>query len=137
MFSGEYCETFKTSCFFRAPLAAASEIEEIRDNSLHQLQPQMTHINNQENVTPQNIFNSLVHMYESSESHFFKIFIRKPLGLNVFVESSRATIFSLGLKSYRSSRPEVLYKKSVLKNFLKLTGKHLFQCLFFKYYKFV
>lgn len=49
--------------FYRAPLAAASEIEEIRDNSLHQLQPQMTHTNNQENLISQNILNSLVHMY--------------------------------------------------------------------------
>ena len=32
---------------------------------------------------------------------------------------------------YRSSRPEVLYKKSVLRNFRKITGKHLCQSLFF------
>ena len=32
---------------------------------------------------------------------------------------------------FRSSRPEVFYKKGVLRNFAKLTGKHLFQRLFF------
>ena len=31
----------------------------------------------------------------------------------------------------RSSRPEVFYKKGVLKNFAKFTGKHLYQSLFF------
>ena len=32
---------------------------------------------------------------------------------------------------FRSSRPEVLYKKGVLRNFAKFTGKHLCQSLFF------
>ena len=32
---------------------------------------------------------------------------------------------------YRSSRPEVLCKKGVLRNFTKFTGKHLCQSLFF------
>ena len=32
---------------------------------------------------------------------------------------------------YRSSRPEVFFKKSVLRNFAKFTGKHLCQSLFF------
>ena len=31
----------------------------------------------------------------------------------------------------KSSRPEVFYKKAVLKNFAKVTGKHLCQSLFF------
>ena len=31
----------------------------------------------------------------------------------------------------RSSRPEVFYKKGVLRNFAKFTGKHLCQSLFF------
>ena len=31
----------------------------------------------------------------------------------------------------RSSRPEVFCKKGVLRNFAKLTGKHLYQSLFF------
>ena len=31
----------------------------------------------------------------------------------------------------RSSRPEVFYKKGVLRNFTKFTGKHLCQSLFF------
>ena len=34
------------------------------------------------------------------------------------------------LESYRSSSPEVFYKKGVLKYFEKLTGKHLRQSLF-------
>ena len=33
---------------------------------------------------------------------------------------------------YRSSRPEVFYKKGVPSNFAKLTGKYLCQSLFFK-----
>ena len=32
---------------------------------------------------------------------------------------------------YKSSRPEVFFKKGVLKNFTKFTGKHLCQSLFF------
>ena len=32
----------------------------------------------------------------------------------------------------RRSRPEVVCKKSALKDFVKLTEKHLCQCLFFK-----
>ena len=32
---------------------------------------------------------------------------------------------------FRSSRPEVFYKKGVLRNFIKFTGKHLCQSLFF------
>ena len=34
-------------------------------------------------------------------------------------------------KKFRSSRPKVFYKKGVLKNFTKFTGKHLCQRLFF------
>ena len=33
-------------------------------------------------------------------------------------------------KNYRSSRLEVFFKKGYLKNFAKLTGKHLSQSLF-------
>ena len=33
------------------------------------------------------------------------------------------------LMNVRSSRPEVFYKKGVLKNFAKFTGKHLCQAL--------
>ena len=33
---------------------------------------------------------------------------------------------------FRSSRPEVFYKKGVLKNFAKFTGKHLRQSLFYR-----
>ena len=35
------------------------------------------------------------------------------------------------LTESRSSRPEVFYKKGVVKNFAKFTGKHLCQSLFF------
>ena len=35
------------------------------------------------------------------------------------------------VKSIRSSLPEVISKKGVLKNFAKFTGKHLCQNLFF------
>ena len=35
------------------------------------------------------------------------------------------------LKFGRSNRPEAFCKKGVLKNFIKFTGKHLFQSLFF------
>ena len=34
-------------------------------------------------------------------------------------------------KIFKSSRPEVLSKKGVLRNFTKFTGKHLCQSLFF------
>ena len=34
-------------------------------------------------------------------------------------------------RCFRSSRPEVFCKKRVLRNFVKLTGKHLYQSLFF------
>ena len=37
-----------------------------------------------------------------------------------------------GNKKVRSSRPDVLCKKCVLRNFAKFTGKHLCQRLFFK-----
>ena len=32
---------------------------------------------------------------------------------------------------FRRSRPEVFYKKNVLRNFAKFTGKHLWQSLYF------
>ena len=35
------------------------------------------------------------------------------------------------IASIKSSRPEVLSKKCVLKNFVKCTGKHSFLCFFF------
>ena len=36
-----------------------------------------------------------------------------------------------GSAQYRSSRPEMLCKKGVLRNFTKFKGKHLCQSLFF------
>ena len=41
----------------------------------------------------------------------------------------KSNIFSF--ISFRSSRPEVFYKKGVLRNFVKFTGKHLCLTLFF------
>ena len=35
------------------------------------------------------------------------------------------------ITGFRSNRPEVFYKKGVLRNFAKFTGKHLCQSLFF------
>ena len=35
------------------------------------------------------------------------------------------------MRLLRSSRPGVFYKRVVLRNFPKITGKHLFQSLFF------
>ena len=43
----------------------------------------------------------------------------------------QGTVKSLSISYYRSSRPEVFCKKGVLRNFAKLTGKHLCQGLFF------
>ena len=41
------------------------------------------------------------------------------------------SLLELSIFSYRSSRPEVFCIKGVLRNFRKLTGKHLCQSLFF------
>ena len=41
------------------------------------------------------------------------------------------TIRPIKIGTSRSSLPEVFYKKGVLRNFAKLTGKHLCQSLFF------
>ena len=38
---------------------------------------------------------------------------------------------SVSCVDFRSSRPEVFYKKRVLRDFAKFTGKHLCQSLFF------
>ena len=40
-------------------------------------------------------------------------------------------VLSSSLPTYRSSRPEVFYKKGVLRNFAKFTRKHLCHSLFF------
>ena len=37
----------------------------------------------------------------------------------------------MNVSVFRSSRPEVFWKKGVLRNFAKFTGKHLCQSLFF------
>ena len=43
----------------------------------------------------------------------------------------RSIVFVFLSYDFRSSRPEVLCKKGVLTNFIKFTGKHLCQSLFF------
>ena len=37
----------------------------------------------------------------------------------------------LNLKNFRNSRPDMFYEKGVLRDFVKFTGKHLGQSLFF------
>ena len=39
-------------------------------------------------------------------------------------------LIASGCSSFRSSRPDVFYKKGALRNFTKFTGKHLCQSLF-------
>ena len=45
---------------------------------------------------------------------------------------AKSGIYILGEKTthYRSSCPEVFYKRGVPRNLVKFTGKHLFQSLF-------
>ena len=47
------------------------------------------------------------------------------------IKGLRAFQKHFNLTTYRSSRPEVFCKKSVLRNFAKFKGKHLYQSLFF------
>ena len=47
------------------------------------------------------------------------------------VFSWESVVFEYVETTYRSSRPEVFFKKGVLRNFAKFTGKHLRQGLFF------
>ena len=54
-------------------------------------------------------------------------------GMGARMKSSAAMLKPVKvMMNVRSSRPEVLYKKDVLKNFAKFTGKPLCQSLFFK-----
>ena len=57
----------------------------------------------------------------------FKMRNLRGLKNDIFDQKSRGFFQSLAL---RSSCPEVLYKKVLLHNFKKLTGKHLFRSLF-------
>ena len=50
---------------------------------------------------------------------------------NIIYWGKKKKKYSGGSSSSRRSRPEVFCKKSVLINFAKFTGKHLFQKLFF------
>ena len=49
-----------------------------------------------------------------------------PMNLALYIHPSNATF-----QKWRSSRPDVLFKNGVLRNFAKFTGKHLCQSLFF------
>ena len=55
--------------------------------------------------------------------------MRKLSGIN-FNYTCRLHLI-LVIRVYRSNRPEVFYKKGVLRNFTKFRGKHLYQGLFF------
>ena len=41
-------------------------------------------------------------------------------------------VLNMTLSMYRSSRPEVFCKKGILRNFVKFTGKHQCESLFFR-----
>ena len=49
----------------------------------------------------------------------------------ILIFSFHVNIFNPWIFIYKSSRPEVFYKKGVLRNSTKFTGKHLCQSLFF------
>ena len=48
-----------------------------------------------------------------------------------YIISEHRNSFNGKLKKFKSSRQEVFCKKSVLRNYAKFTGKHLWQSLFF------
>ena len=48
-----------------------------------------------------------------------------------YIISEHRNSFNSKLKKFKSSRQEVFCKKSVLRNYAKFTGKHLWQSLFF------
>ena len=52
------------------------------------------------------------------------------LSVPVMIGASSISLGSLRMRSQKQP-PEVVYKKSVLRNFAKFTGKHLCQSLFF------
>ena len=49
----------------------------------------------------------------------------------IFLSSSQRPVQNYQKRVYRSSRLDVIYKKGLLKNFAKFTGKHLCQSPFF------
>ena len=49
----------------------------------------------------------------------------------IFLSSSQRPVQNYQKRVYRSSRLDVVYKKGLLKNFAKFTGKHLCQSPFF------
>ena len=48
-----------------------------------------------------------------------------------YISKINSLDFEMATTEFRSSRPEVLCKKGVLRNFAKFIGKHLGQSLFF------
>ena len=44
---------------------------------------------------------------------------------------ANSVVVSIGTSCFQKQPPEVFYKKGVLRNFTKFTGKHLCQRLFF------
>ena len=56
--------------------------------------------------------------------------LSESINLN-FLWNHQKTMDVFIISKGRSSRPEVFYKKGVLRNFTKFTGKHLRQSLFF------
>ena len=57
--------------------------------------------------------------------HCFTVFTNKIFWQSILANVAASQIIT------RSSRPEVFYKKGVLRNFVKFIGKHLYQGLFF------
>ena len=49
-----------------------------------------------------------------------------------FLEDNNLILVLLLVLYLRGRRPEVFCRKGVLRNFTKLTGKHLYQSIFFK-----
>ena len=54
------------------------------------------------------------------------------LFIPVLIEDNNLILVLLLVLHLRSRRPEVFCRKGVLRNFTKLTGKHLYQSIFFK-----
>ena len=80
------------------------------------------------------IVQSAVGIIIYKSNHF--LLIKQPFDQQIKKQSADETIIRctdnslIWLRWFRSSRPEVLCKKGVLRNFTKFTGKHLCQSLF-------
>ena len=64
----------------------------------------------------------------SAVTHINKYLFPKFLGTS---ETDMNQVLSKYIKTKQKQPPEVFYKKGVLRNFVKFTGKHLCQSLFF------